>query len=70
MNRSSEVVVKVHVCAARNFVKETHLEELVDNLEHEVFREEVIESGAHPLVNRIEGETASRVSQLLSDEVA
>ena len=70
MNRSSEVVIKVHVGAARNFIQETHLEELVDYFEHEVFREEVIESRAHPLVNRIEGQTASRVSQLLCDEVA
>ena len=69
MRYSGKVVVEVHVSTLADFVDETHLEELVDDLEDEIFRVEVLEGVADPLMDRIEGETACGVAQLLRDEV-
>ena len=57
--KSGEVVVEEHVGALADFVDETHLEELVDDLEHEVLRVEILESSTDTLVNSIEAEPAS-----------
>ena len=51
---SSEVIIKVHIRALGHLVDQTHLEQLVDHLEHEVFGVEVLESRAHPLVDVVE----------------
>ena len=56
---SGEVVVEEHVGTLADFVDETHLEELVDDLEHEVLRVEILESSTDTLVNSIEAEPAS-----------
>ena len=69
MRCSGKVVVEVHVSTLADFVDETHLEELVDDLEDEIFRVEVLEGVADPLMDRIEGEAACGVAQLLCDEV-
>ena len=55
---SSKIVVEVHVGALGNLVDESHLEQLVDDLEDEVFRVEVLEGRAYALVDAIEAETA------------
>ena len=55
---SSKIVVEVHVGALRDLVDESHLEQLVDDLEDKVFRIEVLEGRAYTLVDAIEAETA------------
>ena len=55
---SSKIVVEVHVGALGDLVDESHLEQLVDDLEDEVFRVEVLEGRAYTLVDAIEAETA------------
>ena len=67
---SFEVVVEVHVGALANLVDEAHLEELVDDLEHEVLRVEVLEGRAYALVDAVEAETALGGLQLARDKVA
>jgi len=51
---SSEVIIKVHVGTLGHFIDKAHLEQLVNNFEHEVFRVEVLESRAHPLMDVVE----------------
>ena len=51
----SEGIVQEHVGALTDLVDETHLEELVDDLEYEVLSVEVLELGADTLVNVVEG---------------
>ena len=67
---SGEVVVEVHVGALGHFVDEAHLEELVDNLKHEVFRVKVLECCAYSFMYGIEGETTLRSLEFSCDEVA
>lgn len=70
MAGSGEVVIEVHVGALGHFVDEAHLEELVDDLKHEVFRVKVLECRAYSLVYGIEGKTALRSLEFSCDEVA
>ena len=67
---SSKIVVEVHVGALGDLVYESHLEQFVNNLEYEVFRVEVLELRADPLVNAVEAKTALRRLQLARDKVA
>ena len=67
---SFEVVVEVHVGALRNFIDETHLEELVNNLKHKVLRVEILEGCADTLVDVVERKTAVRCLELTRNEVA
>ena len=51
---SFEVVVEVHVGALRNFIDETHLEELINNFKHKVLSVEILEGCAYTFVDIVE----------------
>ena len=67
---SSEGVIEEHVCLLRNLINESHLEQLINDLEHEVLRVEVVELCAHPLVDIVERQATLRLLQLVGDKVA
>ena len=67
---SFEVVVEVHVGALRYLIDETHLEQLINNLKHKVFRVEILKGCADALVDIVEGETAVGGLEFTGNEVA